>query len=82
MDDQINEKFDRIITLFVQELRNRLGSHLKEAILFGSKARGDDAPDSDYMMWPANFSLNIMLFFQFFLFLKNGIANKITIPFS
>ncbi len=48
MDKQINEKFDRITTLFVQELRNRLGNHLKEAILFGSKARGDDAPDSDY----------------------------------
>ena len=48
MDKQINEKFDRITTLFVQELRNRLGSHLKETILFGSKARGDDAPDSDY----------------------------------
>jgi predicted nucleotidyltransferase len=48
MDNQINDTFDRITTLFVQELRSRLGSHLKEAILFGSKARGDDAPDSDY----------------------------------
>ncbi len=48
MKKLINEKIDQITTLFVQELRNRLGSHLKEAILFGSKARGDDAPDSDY----------------------------------
>ncbi len=48
MKKLINEKIDQITTLFVQELRNRLGSHLKEAILFGSKARGDDAPESDY----------------------------------
>ena len=48
MEKQINKNFDRIITLFVKELRNRLGRHLKEAILFGSKARGDDTPDSDF----------------------------------
>jgi predicted nucleotidyltransferase len=48
MNKLINQKFDQITTLFVQELRDRLGSHLKEAILFGSKARGDDAPDFDY----------------------------------
>jgi hypothetical protein len=37
MDKQINKKIDRITTLFIQELRSRLGSHLKEAILFGLK---------------------------------------------
>ena len=39
---------DRIIDLFVQQMREELGAHLKQVILFGSRARGDAAPDSDY----------------------------------
>ena len=41
-------KDDKLLTLFLQELRNRLGDHLKQVILFGSRARGDSNADSDY----------------------------------
>lgn len=37
-----------VIDCFLQEMRKRLGAHLKQVILFGSRARGDDVPDSDY----------------------------------
>ena len=39
---------DQIIDLFLQHMREELGSHLKQVILFGSRARGDATPDSDY----------------------------------
>ena len=39
---------EEILDLFLKELRKKLGSHLKEVILFGSRARGDFSPDSDY----------------------------------
>jgi predicted nucleotidyltransferase len=39
---------DHILNLFVQELRRQLGPELRQVILFGSRARGDAAPDSDY----------------------------------
>jgi predicted nucleotidyltransferase len=39
---------DEIVDLFLQQIRKELGSHLKQVILFGSRARGDAAPDSDY----------------------------------
>lgn len=39
---------DKILTLFLQKMRQQLGVHLKEIILFGSRARGDFCPDSDY----------------------------------
>ncbi|MCB0226825.1 MAG: nucleotidyltransferase domain-containing protein [Anaerolineae bacterium] len=29
-------------------MHQQLGSHLKQVILFGSRARGDFTPDSDY----------------------------------
>jgi predicted nucleotidyltransferase len=38
----------KIIDLFLQKIRAQLGNHLKEIILFGSRARGDSSPDSDY----------------------------------
>jgi predicted nucleotidyltransferase len=37
-----------VIDYFLQEVRKRLGARLKQVILFGSRARGDDVPDSDY----------------------------------
>jgi len=37
-----------ILDIFSQKMRQQLGHHLKEIILFGSRARGDFAPDSDY----------------------------------
>jgi predicted nucleotidyltransferase len=37
-----------ILDLFLQEMKEQLGHHLKQVILFGSRARGDFAPDSDY----------------------------------
>jgi predicted nucleotidyltransferase len=39
---------DDVLTDFVRQLRTRLGSQLKQIILYGSRARGDHAPDSDY----------------------------------
>lgn len=35
------------LELFSQRVRDRLRSVVKEIVLFGSKARGDAAPDSD-----------------------------------
>jgi predicted nucleotidyltransferase len=42
------QRNDAILDLFLQEMRRRLGAHLRQVILFGSRARGDAAPDSDY----------------------------------
>lgn len=39
---------DQILDLFLEQMRQRLGEHLKQVILFGSRARGDFDPDSDY----------------------------------
>ncbi|MBN1221377.1 MAG: nucleotidyltransferase domain-containing protein [Anaerolineae bacterium] len=39
---------EKIINLFLQKIQAQLGNNLKEIILFGSRARGDFAPDSDY----------------------------------
>lgn len=39
---------DALLRLFLEQLRNRLGRHLKDVILFGSRARGDERQDSDY----------------------------------
>lgn len=41
-------KSDEVLEYFLQEIRKGLGKHLKEVILFGSRARGDDVPGSDY----------------------------------
>lgn len=39
---------DEVLEHFLREIRKRLGEHLKEVILFGSRARGDNVPGSDY----------------------------------
>ena len=39
---------DPIVREFADRVRTDLGPHLKELILFGSRARGDARPDSDY----------------------------------
>ena len=41
------EKRDEVLEHFLREMRQQLGNHLKQVILFGSKARGDDVPYSD-----------------------------------
>jgi predicted nucleotidyltransferase len=41
-------KNDKVLNIFLQEIQRQLGSHLKQVILFGSRARGDFTPDSDY----------------------------------
>ncbi len=41
---------DLVIKTFKDELTRTLGNSLKEIILFGSQARGDGYPDSDYDM--------------------------------
>jgi predicted nucleotidyltransferase len=42
------ERQDEIVDLFLPEMRERLGSHLKQVILFGFRASGDDIPGSEY----------------------------------
>lgn len=39
---------DEILNHFVYRLKDRLGEHIKQIVLFGSRARGDAVPDSDY----------------------------------
>jgi len=42
------KKENKALRFFVDQIRERLGDNLKQIILFGSKARGDDSRDSDY----------------------------------
>ncbi|MCD6327318.1 nucleotidyltransferase domain-containing protein [bacterium] len=39
---------DPALSAFEAAIRERLGEHLKKIILFGSRARGDNDPESDY----------------------------------
>jgi predicted nucleotidyltransferase len=39
---------DKPLELFVEQIRKKLGSHLRQIVLFGSKARGGDVAGSDY----------------------------------
>lgn len=39
---------DNLLNIFVKKLKNELDDNLKELILFGSRARGDNTSDSDY----------------------------------
>lgn len=39
---------DKVLDYFLEEIRDRLGGHLKRVILFGSRARGDETSQSDY----------------------------------
>lgn len=41
---------DAIPNVFAHEVRKRLGAHIKEVRLFGSRARGDARQHSDYDM--------------------------------
>jgi len=42
------DKQDDALQRFMQQIREQLGNHLKQVILFGSRARGEDVPGSDY----------------------------------
>jgi len=48
MNSQLKVQNDRVLNLFLDRLRARLGNHLRQVILFGSRARGDDVSGSDY----------------------------------
>ena len=39
---------DPVLTRFSQEIRQAYGARLERLVLFGSRARGDFRPDSDY----------------------------------
>ena len=39
---------NKALRFFVDQIKKRLRDNLKQIILFGSKARGDDSRDSDY----------------------------------
>jgi hypothetical protein len=39
---------DPVLRFFKVAIMERLGNHLRQALLFGSRARGDAAPLSDY----------------------------------
>lgn len=42
------KKPDKVIKLLAATLKEKLGERIKEVILFGSRARGDYEPESDY----------------------------------
>ncbi len=46
--NKYNPQNDPVLKDFISRLEEELGEHLKGAILFGSRARGGDADDSDY----------------------------------
>ncbi len=48
MNKHINIKDDKILQFFLQRVRSQLVEHLKQIILFGSRARGDHTLYSDY----------------------------------
>jgi uncharacterized protein len=39
---------DEALNHFIREIRQQLGHHLRELVLFGSRARGDSVAGSDY----------------------------------
>ena len=43
-------QYDPVVQEFATTLRQRLGSHLRQILLFGSRARGDAQDGSDYDM--------------------------------
>jgi len=43
-----NNPFDTVVLEFAQRVRSVLGKKLHMIYLFGSRARGDASPDSDY----------------------------------
>ncbi len=45
---ELMKKSDHITGQLAQDLRERLGEEIQGIILFGSRARGDAYPDSDY----------------------------------
>lgn len=42
--------FDPVVETFAREAKRRIGLHLRELTLFGSRARGDASQSSDYDM--------------------------------
>jgi len=45
---QIKIQQDQVLNLYLKKLRNTFGEHLKQVILFGSRARGQATKESDY----------------------------------
>ncbi|NUO80203.1 nucleotidyltransferase domain-containing protein [candidate division KSB1 bacterium] len=43
-----NYTADNILDLFRSQIQLRLGARLKKVVLFGSQARGEASPESDY----------------------------------
>jgi predicted nucleotidyltransferase len=43
----VNERDKELITEFKKRLSSELGNHLRRIIVFGSRARGDEADESD-----------------------------------
>lgn len=39
---------DRVLNEFIDAIHQRFGAHVRDIILFGSRARGDHSADSDY----------------------------------
>jgi len=55
-------KKDEVVVRFVEELKKTISSNLKNIILYGSRARGDNQKDSDYdflvILSSKNYELN------------------------
>jgi len=50
LQTRYDPKADPVVTSFSAEIHQRLGQHLRQLCLFGSRARGDARADSDYDM--------------------------------
>ena len=48
MGEFITKTEKEVIDLFAEALRRSLGNRVRRILLYGSRARGDNAPDSDY----------------------------------
>ena len=48
LDRQAAPESDSVVRFFSKAVRRVLGSRLRQIVLFGSRARGDARPDSDY----------------------------------
>jgi predicted nucleotidyltransferase len=47
MNIQLSEQITVVLNIFVEQAFALLGSQLSKIILYGSRARGDNRPDSD-----------------------------------
>jgi len=48
MEHSVHTELDQVLVFFADAMRRQMGKHLRELVLFGSRARGDATAESDY----------------------------------